>query len=366
VIGALEDVMESATVILGESSGPKRKGKKKGSPGEAADRLSDIIGPTFLASAAALATALAERPRMLLIIDELGEVFESSNRKSGGPLKGLQRELKNLYSTSSKGQDKGYANPEMNIKTEWHSLSFYGTGVGTRFWDGLTVNDLGDGFVARNLVMLYRPKTIALPRKPTEETMAVPRSLAEGVAAFHRIPLRGAAFPDRDARKPTPLKIPDSPEAEEILSAYQLDQLRKGEALRDDQDGVASIYHRQAEIARKIALITAASRAGGVPREVGAEDARYAVALVDWCVTRLVRTAREKISWNAQDQLKRQILKMITDKGYVTVRDVYRNIRGCDSRQAEDALNILCHAGQAERVSYKGILQFRRVTKKDA
>ena len=320
-----------------------------------------FLGSSHLASDAALYSAVSETPVQLMLFDELGDFMNLINRRQGSSVSGVPKALKELFTCTDDGYVKSYANSERKLNIVWHNLSFFGTGVPSTFWNSLTVQDFEDGFLARNLILQHRSAAMPEPRDRVQK--AVPFELTERLSNLAKTEAQTFPCPWRLAL-PEPWVIPKSPEAGALIKEAG-DRFRKTAfASRDDPDKVFTLFNRALEYIEKTALVMAVNRTGALPERVEASDAEFAVSLMEHLLPKIITAARDNVSFSPQDKFRRQILKMIKNKGYVTVKDVYRNIRDCDSRQAEDALKILENQGRVTRGFYNNVIQYRAVTEK--
>jgi hypothetical protein len=323
----------------------------------------ELKGPTNLASDAALFASLLAKPVQLMIFDELGDLMNAINRPRGSFVTGVTKALKELFSCPDTGYEKVYADAARNISIGWHNLSFYGTGVPDNFWDSLTLYDVQDGFLSRNLILQYSTKEG--PEIRPDTIVEVPEGLAQKLSRLAKIPYRGKVAP-LSAKAPEASRVTKTMDAAEMSEAMQREFAATARSRRDDEDKIYTLYNRAPEYAEKIALIHAVSRAEGIPEVVGAESVEFACALVRHYVSRLVAAAKREVGYHPSDKLRRKVLSLVTQNGYVTVKTVYQNIKSCDSRQAEDALRILANQNLIVKGVYNGNIQYRRIDQEKA
>jgi len=305
----------------------------------------DYLGPSHLASDAALVSALSTRDRrdgssMLLFIDEIGDLISAVKNKNNLAKNGLIHLLKELHSATDTIYTKSYANANNNIVINYPHLSFYATGVPARFWGNLNYDDILDGFLPRSLVFNVDLE-VTKRRKPTIDN--VPANLIKGVRMLAQIT---PGYVGNMRTTPSPLVVPKTLEAESYFDKWDDHLIEMQNKYRHSGDGRGAIYNRAAEHAHKIALIHAVSLAGGIPGAVDMPSVQYAINLLDWCLPQMVQHIAENISHNEQEGLRKRILAMVDKKGSITKRDVYTNLYGCNSKMAEDAIRILEECGE--------------------
>ena len=106
--------------------------------------------------------------------------------------------------------------------------------------------------------------------------------------------------------------VPDSTESRTIFDGFN--DLVHAKMLAADKSGDETnyLYGKALENARRIALILAVSRAGNpLKAKIGAEDAEYAVKLVDYLISTIIDCVAENLSENADEKAKKRILKVI-------------------------------------------------------
>jgi hypothetical protein len=319
--------------------------------------LKQYKGASSLASDAALYSNLCLSPVQLMTFDELGD-FMNIARRGGGSTTGVPKALKELFTCTDLGYVKQFADRTKNFEIVWHNLSFYGAGVPNTFWDSLTVQDIADGYLSRNLIFQHSSKTMPIPRDRVQT--ALPKAFMDGLLG-----LKGVKFVKESrplhAMLPTPHVVVKSAEAQALVMEAKVRYDSLARSRQDEKNSVYTLYTRIAEYIEKIALVHAVSLSGGVPERISLESAEYAVGLVDFLAPRLRAAAERNVAFNPQDGLRRRILDMILHRGHVGVRDVYKKIEDCDSRQAEDALKILVNQGRIVKGVYKGRTQYRRL-----
>jgi hypothetical protein len=62
------------------------------------------------------------------------------------------------------------------------------------------------------------------------------------------------------------------------------------------------------------------------------------------------------VAYNAQDALVRRITEIIEYKGKISREQIYRTLKDCNHKQAEDAISIVVNSGKAKKCVglYKG------------
>ena len=122
--------------------------------------------------------------------------------------------------------------------------------------------------------------------------------------------------------------------------------------MRHDGDGLSSVYSRAAEQAHKLALIHAVSSEMRIPPEVGLESVKWACGLMDWTMGRMARELKANVAYSPQDALRRRVLAELDEKGRIDQKRIYRILKDCTHKQAEDVVTIIVNAGLAMKVFF--------------
>jgi hypothetical protein len=301
-----------------------------------------LLGPDQLASSAALVKALSLKPVQLILMDEIGDVMSSVKGKMDSSKQDLVRVLKTLFSATERPVLKSYANVSNNVEIWNHCLSIYMTGVPTALYNNLTVSDLTDGFLPRT-VIISLDLEVKKPRRYLNSKP--PEALVDAVITLNALlKEEPSEESSKENKVREPVKIHKTDEAFNFFDSWRDKYIYLQNKVRQDADGISSIYNRVPEICHKLALVHAISLKFGVPEKVELENVKYACDFLDWAVPRMVRDVKTHVAYNPQDALKRRILALLERKPYISEAEIYRNVRDCTHRQAEDVLTILKNA----------------------
>jgi hypothetical protein len=307
-----------------------------------------LLGPDQLASSASLWTALKHRPSQLILLDEIGDLMCSVNKKPDLAKSALAKDLKKLYTSTDRGSYKSYADKKNTQILDWHCLSLYATGVPGAFFDNLTVADVTDGFIARTLIWSLNLET----QKPKPKTrLEPPLRVIESMKYLNNIKIIFEDDREEVPKRPVPMVVPKTDEASRCFDEWQDKYIALQNDTRSDKNGVASIYARVPEQAHKIALIHAVSKQGGIPAHVSLESVEYACRLMDWSAGRIIPKVKASVAYNPQDALVRRITEIIEHKGKISREQIYRMLKDCTHKQAEDAISIVVNSGKASRIN---------------
>ena len=282
----------------------------------------DMLGGDGVTGASAIECRVHSEPCTLFLWDEMGFFLKST--KGGNEHKqGIVPFLMRLFSMSNsiyKGQE--YADNEKQRTIVQPCLSFYGTSTMARFAQGISTDELEDGWIARVLMFaslsedpeyfggnkLTPPPTELLTKiqKWVVRSKCGPPVDMEGkegnFAAYSRAPV-GAS---KDA-------IPDP-----TVYIATAGAKRKYEELRiwsrEHKSDYRPLWLKSTELASRIGLILAAGRSFNKP-EVTEEDADYACRLVQYCVSEFITLVAPKVVDSHDEHLYARIVELVRGSG---------------------------------------------------
>jgi hypothetical protein len=225
-----------------------------------------------------------ENPSTVFLWDEVGFLFKSTKGRDEHKA-GVIPFLMKLYSLASviyKG--KSYAEADKQKIIVQPCVSFYGTSTIETFRDGVSAEELEDGWIARVLMFradpnpIYRKAMVVAPPESLVEALKVWRRLAvpemtneEEIGAFMNAPVGAKGEPI-----PIPFTFLTSPEADAEFA-------RLREYSRNGDFEYKTLWLKSEELARRVALIMAAGRSWET-RTIEKIDAVYACRLVCYCI----------------------------------------------------------------------------------
>ena len=277
----------------------------------------DLIGGDSLASDSALEARMAKFPTTLFLFDEIGHFF--AHAKSGGSqhLAQVVPTLMKLYSlagTTYRGKERASTD---QVTIAQPCCCVYGTTTPERFTEGISIEEIIDGWLGRCLVF----STTNMPLKRKVNFADVPEHIIQQVAAWanrviEREERRNIAdhspawTPPAQAESPALIEVASTPDGEAVLDAF--DAETEEHVRRGDQTG--ALWAKAYENARRIALIVAASE--GFDRPVITPSiADYACRLIRYLVADFVATVVPTIGATETEKLKRRILETVERAG---------------------------------------------------
>jgi len=328
----------------------------------------DLLGGDEAASDAAIECRLERNPSTLFLWDEIGLLL-SYIQSGGNPhVARIISMLMKLYSSAGivyKGRE--YADQEKQRTIVQPCCCVYGTSTPTRFSEGITLDELQDGWLSRCMVFeasTSPPKTRDNRREP------VPADISDLVSLWNMREIGGSggdiesfsAFQSRTGSvlAPTPEQIivSTTPVAEKIFVNFDNNAIKIGEQNPD----LMCLWAKAEENARKISLILAAGSSFESPANTK-ETAEYACTLVSYLLTHFINSTVPKIVSSKTDLNKQKILGIIEKSGVrgCLIRDITKIARWSNIKQRKDILADLLEGEEIviqKTKSGKGLLHW--------
>jgi hypothetical protein len=241
-----------------------------------------LIGPGDVTSDSAIETVLRVQPCFLMPMDEIGVFLQGmSARNAGGFERRIRKALLELYSKSSKvwtgkqRADAGRINAAEPIYCP--TVSILGFSVVDGFYDGLTEQNLSDGFMNRLTVITASGKVESNTLRPrvTAPDALIGRIKAAANASVQATGNLAAVAAREPGLRPNLHRIA----WDEDVRLRWLSIERRQQFLIERDSALQGIIGRSAEQTLKIASIRAIARDPAEPR-IALEDVEWAHALV--------------------------------------------------------------------------------------
>lgn len=303
----------------------------------------------MLKSDAGLEEALSIMPRLLLFVDEMGEILGSMQGGGASSWEARVRPMLKTLFTKANGVFRGnmVVSREMVELFQPH-LVIYGTTTHEHFFKALGSSSVTDGFLNRLLIFELppgRPKK----REVDRSLLRVPQGLVEWVKKVDKFvpvdPLakgnlsQSGTAAQSSIAKPPILVVPQTPDAKKLFKEFDLEC--------DDKEGIeADLFCRAAAHAQKLATIRAIGCNYTEPKVVEA-DAQWAINLTRWSFERLHQSVVDHVSENRVEGETKRVLKLIRDAGPdgISKSKLTRGTRWLKPRDRDDTLKTLADAG---------------------
>lgn len=309
-------------------------------------------------SDSALEILLSQFPVRLLMLDEIGHYF--ANVKSAGMSNGFLKTVMPMFTKAWSAADGTiYGKTRAEDKNgKWRPgqaihepcLCIYGTTVPSILFQAMSEEDLSDGSIPRFICFISktRPKFEAKAEAMLTESLKC--KICDALNKLG-IPPHGAKTQDgKPADVPTPLRIPESPEAANVFKAFE-DEKTSHMTEADNGDVVQYLWGKTGENARRIALTVAAMRNPANPM-VDGYDAKYAVDLMTVLTSEFVAYAKTGITSDKIMRYKNKILDLVRSAGKngVTKSLITRRTRYLRPSERDDLIFDLIVGGEIKEV----------------
>ncbi|QDU15481.1 hypothetical protein CA11_33060 [Gimesia maris] len=297
-----------------------------------------LIGPEGLASHAGLVSAVEKRNCLLLQLDEIGRMIKTLGNAGSSPhLYHIATVLMKMFtSANSVYIGDAYADPDKNKSINQPHVCLYGTTVPQSLYEGLTSENLTDGFLSRMMVFESANHD---PRPQEVSIYEVPKSILATARTWFQFNPGG----NLSGENPGPYVVDYETGAESVFQQLEEDAYNERKA---DNDMVSSMWTRTVEKARKLALIYACSENTQSPR-VNASAAEWACKLSQYLTRRMIFTASDWVAENLFDAMAKKALRIIKAAGPkgITLSGLTRKTRGVRGRERKEILDSLVLSG---------------------
>ncbi len=303
----------------------------------------ELVGPEGLASHAGLVTAIEQQPAVLFQLDEVGRLLRTLSDPGRSPhLYHIATNLMKLFtSAGSVYVGDAYADAKRNKVIHQPHACVYGTTVPQSLYEGLTAENVTDGFLSR--VMIFESGPDPVPKQRPAVT-AVPAGVVAAARWWAEFNPAGNLQPEH----PEPKVVPSTAAAQGLFDALDAEA---EQAQRDLGEPLGTLWTRATEKARKLALLFACSRDAGSP-EVDEAAACWACDLSRYLTRRLVSLAGQWVAENPFDARRKRVLRLIAEGGGqgLTRSELYGKTRAFTTRERSDVLEALMLCGDVREV----------------
>jgi hypothetical protein len=231
----------------------------------------------------------------------------------------------------------------------------YGTATPESFTDGLSPEQLQDGWLSRCLV--FYSNTRPAKQRLFQGNSSIPPSVVERVKQLYEwkpewpneSAIRQYVMPDRDGayqeKPPYQITIPETKEATEIFCDFDNQTVKLG----DKNPQLACLWKKGEENARRVSLILAGSSwdndTGIVP--ISDTIARYSCDLVRFLLESFIENIVPEISENEIARRKQKIVRLIQEsKKGITRNELTKRTRWVTGGDRAKLLDDLVSSGE--------------------
>ena len=307
------------------------------------------MGNERIASHSGLINKMDAEWNVLWQLDEIGRFFQTTGDARRSPhLFNIVSVLLQLYSSADTvWTSDAYADGSKSKTLMFPHVVLYGTAVPDGFWQGLTSENVSDGFLGRFLV--FEGPYV---RMQDPEPAPVPANLVDVARAWvelktHSGNLAGAT--NHEAAHPLVMEYTTEATARIRDHTSEIADRRMTE-----EPTTAAVWSRTAEKTRKLALLYAASRATAetlaaarVPI-VELEDVNRAITASNWVTRRVLQQAGLHVAENDWDAKVKRVRRILTKR--MTQNELTRKTQFLRHRERQEIIHQLIESGQIQLV----------------
>ena len=300
----------------------------------------EILGQDRIASGSGLLRMLTVEPRRVCFLDEFGHLLQQIGAPGAGiHSRQILTEITKLYSeANSRSEGTAYAGREPDRIDNPH-LCLFGMATPEQFWRAFGSSSLEDGSIARFLVFPVGRSRIKMPDKRFRDRTV------DGVKAVFEA-IRGRAR--GNLGRPELVVVPFGPGVEAAFNALQ--DTMQGCAEYAETLGIRGagpILRRVAEVAQRIALVSAIGRDPVAP-VLAADDFEIGHAIARWSACEMVRNIASHIADNQTERDVNDVERRIATAGPegVLKGKLKDQLRGIRKREFDDIVASLEESGR--------------------
>jgi hypothetical protein len=236
---------------------------------------------------------------------------------------------------------------------EQPNVCLYGTTVPSKLFQGLTPDEIRDGFLGRMLVFVSTdPDPIECDRPKQEVPYAIAQAVNEWWTRDDIAKTEGNVA---GILIPKPLIATSTPGAEREFLGLRARCRQYKQETRGDERGLDSLWARAEEHARKVALIIAAGEAFTNP-VISESHASYGVRLAEFLIADLVRHVGDNVSSSQYGDSALKVFRLIKAAGPDGIKRnaLVNSTRGIESSKRKSILDDLVQGGQVAHREVKG------------
>lgn len=313
-----------------------------------ASGMTRYIGAEKLASDQGLFALLDSQPACLALLDEFGRTLRViNNDRAPAHLQQLMTTIMELFGSADsyiiekiRAEHTNGAAPRQIVAP---NLCIYATTVPGRLYQGLTPDEITDGFLPRFLVFESDTPDPDMCAAMNSEPSA---ALIEQCAAWHDAPTNAQPTGNLDnLAKLAPVHprlIPMTDEADNVLTQSAAFWRARKKETRGS--GLDAVWARAFEHAARLALIVAAGSGGVIDRATAA----WSCELTDFLLERSCVQAQACVASNEYEGTVQRVQVYIREQGQTTLAALTRKFRAIKPKERDGILSALLDAQQIE------------------
>lgn len=328
---------------VGDSGSGKEHARKALKKLAVAAGAEKIIGAEKLASDQGLFGLLSQNPSCVVLMDEFGRALRTlGNDRAPAHLQQLMTMLLELTGAADsyimEKRRAEHADPDRRpMLIQNPNLCIYATTVPGRLFQGLTPDEIVDGFLPRWLILESDTPDPVLSRSRSQ---GLPLDLVETVSAWaERTPEMDTSNLANPVLRPQVLGTDAG--ADTVLDRHITAWAARKREARGT--GLDALWARGYEHALRLCLIRAAGRGGASINEA---DATWACELTEFLLSRTATQATANVAANEYEAQTQKVAAFLEAKGEVTLSTLTRKFRWLKQRARDEILGSLMDAQQ--------------------
>jgi len=273
-----------------------------------------LVGFGSATSASAIVNSLESSLSQVMLIDEIGKILSANSSRNATSFQSeIETLLLKLYSGSSNScfKHKAFADAKDNKTLHYPSLSYYGVTTPSTLFNGIGLNrdSLTNGLISRNLLLVSGFKNQPLQ---TVVRTDPPEVVTDRLSEWIEYAPESGGVPE--SMSLVEKVIPISSDAKKAFHRFTV-RRDVHAAFCPDRD-LASVYLRDVEKARKLALIRACSEHG--PNEdfsIEAEHAQWGIGLVSWLTDASIETIKSEVIVTPRERDLNTVFEVVQKAG---------------------------------------------------
>ena len=275
-----------------------------------ASGLGYLIGSSWFTADTTLVKSMAERPRQILLSDEMGRRLHTA-AKADGKDRNIITKLMEMFSSAHDTVDCLQYVDMTSHEVDRPGLTVCGITTQSTLMDSITTEMVDDGFLNRWLYCVSLAKKTSKLRK---KKGAVPESIKQWCADYGAEPgMDGGINLDIDKGTTAdvePITVPFNDDCEPLLIAFEEENIKLSASLA--KCNLGPMCNRMREIAMRVALVVAMSCESP---EITADHTKWAIDYVRATSLRAFDMMKRHLAGSAFEKNKMEFLHKIRQAG---------------------------------------------------
>lgn len=324
-------------------------------PGDCINKILTSAGAQSLlmgrmTSDAAIEKVLTISPVKMAVLDEVGHFFSTINKAGEGSsyLKTIKPTLMELFSSAHKtymGKEKASGTAAC---IDQPCMCIWGVTAPQKFYSGMTIEELQDGWMARNLIFISeeRPPYVMKPMAD------VPEHIVETVKSWY-MRTNNLLITGTSGGKARPIIVPMDESARSVFNAYSKKAYEQMLKSNERGEKTEYLWGKAFQNARRIALIVACGKEYECPI-IGKYEAEYGCKLIEFLIRNAAQSIAKNVSENKFEEEKMRICHIIQNEGIkgMTQNVLTRKTQWVKDRRSRlEYLNELLESGRIRKTT---------------